>query len=135
MTAEGIYYAMVSGDLAARAAIETPATSMGSLAVRYRRACDREIGAELRDSGLMQRYLFADRPRIAKVIAGAQSDPDSARAILDYIVGCITYRDMRRKIVFRAPLLAARLAWSGIHSMFASCSPSAATVRVPPERV
>ena len=36
------------------------------LAGRYRRACDHEIGAELRDSVLIQRYLFADRRRIAQ---------------------------------------------------------------------
>src|SRR5207237_4165388 len=44
-TAEGIYYAMVSGDLAARAIVTTggdPAKVAGA----YRRACEYEIGAE-----------------------------------------------------------------------------------------
>src|SRR5204862_3238300 len=42
-TAEGIYYAMVSGDLAARAVVESR-DSITNLADRYRRACDYEIG-------------------------------------------------------------------------------------------
>src|SRR6476660_1466555 len=47
-TAEGIYYAMVSGDLAARTIIECDERhGPGDLAAAYRRACDREIGAEL----------------------------------------------------------------------------------------
>src|SRR5204863_9551515 len=63
-TAEGIYYAMVSGDLAARAIIETPRAPAGDrLARQYRRACHAEIGQELRDSVLVQRYLFGSRPR------------------------------------------------------------------------
>ena len=46
----------------------------------YRRACDREIGAELRDSVLIQRYLFGDRRRIATVIDGASRAPAMTRA-------------------------------------------------------
>src|SRR5439155_27116987 len=49
-TAEGIYYAMGSGDLAARAVIATRGVVAGdALARTYRRACRREIGGELRD--------------------------------------------------------------------------------------
>src|SRR5205823_8892105 len=61
-TAEGIYYAMVSGDLAARAVIATRGVvSRDQVARRYRRACSDEIGRELRDSVLVQRHLFSDR--------------------------------------------------------------------------
>src|SRR4029077_12841099 len=64
-TAEGIYYAMVSGDLAARAIVATPDGALGSRLVRcYRRGWNGEIGSELRDSVLVQRYLFADRQRM-----------------------------------------------------------------------
>jgi flavin-dependent dehydrogenase len=41
-TAEGIYYAMASGDLAARA-VGTTCSSAGSLVTRYQRACHEEI--------------------------------------------------------------------------------------------
>ena len=74
-TAEGIYYAMVSGDLARERDRRDGRRRRSTAAVsRYRRACDREIGAELRDSVLIQRYLFADRRRIARVIAGASRE-------------------------------------------------------------
>lgn len=111
-TAEGIYYAMVSGDLAAGAVIATPTNATASLALRYRRACDIEMGAELRDSVLIQRYLFADRRRIARVIDGARSAPELTRLILDFAVGRLEYRALRRRMLIQAPWLAARLAWA-----------------------
>ena len=66
-TAEGIYYAMASGELAARAILQTPGAPWGQrLARRYRRACAYEFGSELRDSVLIQQYLFADRRRLGR---------------------------------------------------------------------
>jgi geranylgeranyl reductase family protein len=107
-TAEGIFYAMVSGALAARAVVES-ARDLTRAAARYRRACDYEIGAELRDSVLIQRYLFADRRRIARVIDGAQRERALTRLILDLAIGRRSYRDVRRRVVARAPMLAGRL--------------------------
>ena len=75
-TAEGIYYAMVSGELAARAVVETWSAGSDGVASRYARACDAEIGRELRESVLIQRTLFADRCAIARVIGGVASEPD-----------------------------------------------------------
>jgi len=69
-----------------------------------------EIGAELRDSVLIQRYLFADRRRIATVIREAPRQPAMTRLILDFAIGRRSYPDVRRRIFLRAPLLAARLA-------------------------
>jgi geranylgeranyl reductase family protein len=109
-TAEGIYYAMVTGELAARAVVESNGR-VDSIAERYRRACDYEIGAELRDSVLIQRYLFADRRRIARVIAGASRAPDVTGLILDFAVGNLAYRRLRRQLVARMPSLAARIVW------------------------
>ena len=105
-TAEGIYYAMVSGELAAKSAIGTPARSVSTLARRYRRACDHEIGSELRDSVLIQRYLFADRRRIAKIIEGARRAPASTRLIVDFVTGRIRYPELRRRLLMQAPGLA-----------------------------
>jgi geranylgeranyl reductase family protein len=115
-TAEGIYYAMVSGDLAARSVLEAP-QAVHTLARRYTRACDREIGADLRDSVLIQRYLFADRRRIARVIDGAQRDPAITRLILDFAVGRISYHRLRRRLLARAPLLAGRLLWERLRGL------------------
>jgi len=109
-TAEGIYYAMVSGDLAAETILRTARRER--LAVRYCRACDHEFGAELRDSVLLQRYLFADRRRIARVIDGARREREITRLVLEFAVGDRSYRSLRRRVVARSPLWAARLAAS-----------------------
>lgn len=111
-TAEGIYYAMVSGDLAARTIGESP--NPATLARRYARACDYEIGAELRDSVVIQRYLFADRRRIAEIIDGAHREQTVTRLILDLAVGRRSYREIRRRMLMRAPRLAGRLMWERI---------------------
>ena len=109
-TAEGIYYGMVSGELAARAILETQ-HAVKNLVGRYRRACDYEIGAELRDSVRIQRYLFADRRRIAHVISGANRERARTQLILDFAMGRRTYRDVRRRFLVRMPWLAGRLVW------------------------
>ena len=113
-TAEGIYYAMVSGDLAARTISASWPSTTSDLARPYRRAVRREMGAELRDSVLIQRYLFGDRRRIAAAIAAAPHQAAMTRLILDFFIGRRSYRNVRRRIVARAPLLASRLAWEFI---------------------
>ncbi len=107
-TAEGIFYAMVSGELAARAVVDSagdPAAAVG----RYCRACEDQIGVELRDSVLIQRYLFADRRRIAQIIAGASRERTITRLVLDLAIGRRSYRDVRRRILRRSPGLLARM--------------------------
>jgi geranylgeranyl reductase family protein len=126
LTAEGIYYAMVTGDLAARAVIDerwrqsaAPQSSgrqwrrrhEPDLVGSYRRACDDEIGAELRDSVMLRRYLFADRRRIAHVIRSASRVPALTRLILDLAVGRVSYRTLRRRMLLQAPTVAVRFAW------------------------
>ena len=108
-TAEGIYYAMVSGELAADAIV---ARDPRPLADRYRRACDREIGAELRDSVRLQRYLFADRRRILAAIDGATRGAALTKLIVDFAAGRMSYRALRRRVLARSPLLAGRLLWT-----------------------
>jgi flavin-dependent dehydrogenase len=103
VTAEGIYYAMVTGELAARAVIESGASRR--LAARYRRACRREIGAELRDSVFLQRYLFADRRRIAQVVNGAAREREMTGLFLDFAVGRLTYSRLRRRLLRESPRL------------------------------
>jgi geranylgeranyl reductase family protein len=127
-TAEGIYYAMVSGELAATAVIVTEPHAIRSLASRYGRAVDDEIGAELRDSVLIQRYLFADRRRIAKVVAGARHAADLTGLILDFAVGGMTYRVLRRHMFAQAPLLAARLLWERVRMLTRPRTEAAGTV-------
>jgi geranylgeranyl reductase family protein len=107
-TAEGIYYAMVTGELAARSILDAP-QKVYSLARRYRRRVDHEIGAELRDSVLIQRYLFGDRQRIALAIEGAAQFPAVTRTILDFALGRLGYHQLRRRLLMRRPGLAVRL--------------------------
>ena len=119
-TAEGIYYAMVSGDLAARTIADDvnrrvrlqPHRQLSpdrNLAARYRRAVQREIGAELRDSVLIQRFLFGSPRRIAGLIRGAPRRPAMTNAILDYAMGRRTYKSVRRALLCRSPRLAASM--------------------------
>jgi geranylgeranyl reductase family protein len=110
VTAEGIYYAMVTGDLAAQA-VAGGAADIPALARRYARACDHEIGPELRDSVAIQRFLFADRRRIALVINGANREKVATKLFLEFAAGRRSYRDLRRRLLGRFPLLAGRVAW------------------------
>ena len=111
-TAEGIYYAMVSGELAADAVL---ADDPRPVADRYCRMVDKEMGDELRDSVLLQRYLFADRRRIEAVIAGAARNQAMTRLILDFAMGRMNYRTLRRRMLTRSPMLAARLLWAHLN--------------------
>ena len=111
-TAEGIYYAMVSGDLAARAVVGTPDDRSGhQLMRRYGRSWNREIGAELRDAVFVQRYLFANRRRVARIIGSASRHPSTTRAILEYAGGRRSYASLRQRLLTRHPQLAVRLMW------------------------
>jgi flavin-dependent dehydrogenase len=108
VTAEGIYYAMVSGELAARAVLETEGHPR-MMARRYQHACDREIGTELRDSVHLQRYLFRDRRRIARVVEAARRGSSMTPLLLDFAKGRISYRNLRWRLLVRSPLLVGHL--------------------------
>ena len=101
-TAEGIYYAMVSGQLAARAIVQSRG-NVRTLASRYRREVNNEIGSELRDSVGLQRYLFADPRRIAQVIDGAHREPRLTRVVLEFAMGRRSYRSARRRVIAALP--------------------------------
>jgi geranylgeranyl reductase family protein len=113
-TAEGIYYAMVSGELAARAILDDCAFDdprRGSTAAgRYERAWRREIGSELRDSVLIQKYLFQNAARIDGVVGGAAAYRDVADTIIAYAMGTLSYREARRRILIQFPRMVYRLA-------------------------
>jgi flavin-dependent dehydrogenase len=111
-TAEGIYYAMVSGEVAADAVL---GDDPRPVADRYCRTVDAEIGDELRDSVLLQRYLFADRRRIVAVIEGAGRERAMTKLILDFATGHMSYRALRRRMLTRSPMLAARLLWAHLN--------------------
>jgi geranylgeranyl reductase family protein len=112
-SAEGIYYAMVTGDLAA-GAILAARGSDGFAADRarraYVRAWRREIGAELRDSVLIQKYLFSTPARMDRVVRVAQTRPEFSETLVDYASGRLSYHAARRRLVWHFPRLLPRLA-------------------------
>src|SRR4029077_17064539 len=89
ITAEGIYYAMVSGSLAGRAALAGDTAG-------YAQAWRREIGAELRDAVLVQRYLLTTPARVDGLIAAARRAPDLADMVVRYAMGQVSYQTVRR---------------------------------------
>jgi geranylgeranyl reductase family protein len=107
ITAEGIYYAMVSGDLAARAVL---AGDLGS----YERTWRAEVGAELRDAVLVQRHLLGRPDRIDRLVEAARERRDVAGVVVRYAMGEVSYAEARRRVLLSAPRAAAALAAAAI---------------------
>jgi geranylgeranyl reductase family protein len=95
LTAEGIYYAMVSGELAARAAMQ------GQLS-GYERAWKREIGDELAHSVRLQKLLLADPTRVDRIVRAAGRNPALAEILARYATGAITHARFRSSMIRRA---------------------------------
>jgi len=116
-SAEGIYYAMVTGDLAAQAILAArDSRAPGGIAPArarraYVRAWQKEIGGELRDSVLIQKYLFHSSARMDRVVTGAIMRPEFSEILVDYASGRLPYRAARRKLLWRFPRLLPGLAW------------------------
>lgn len=110
VTAEGIYYAMVSGALAGEAIAAARRAGRADAARRYESAWKREIGAELGDAVALQRLLFAGRQQVTDLIRHASNTSPLTAAILEYFRGERPYRTLRRQILFRHPFTAVRLA-------------------------
>lgn len=111
ITAEGIYYAMVSGELAGRAIVASGvAAAPRRIGDAYERAWRREIGAELRDAVLIQKYLFSSHARVANVVNGAAGSASLTALILDYFKGHVSYGALRRRMILRFPMTMVRLA-------------------------
>jgi geranylgeranyl reductase family protein len=111
ITAEGIYYAMVSGELAGRAIVATPGPAHADAAGQtYERTWRAEIGRELADAVLIQRYLFGNHERVARIINGAATLPGLTDMILDYARGSLSYAGLRRRMLLRFPMTVFRMA-------------------------
>jgi geranylgeranyl reductase family protein len=105
-SAEGIYYAMVSGELAGRA-IARAGAAAGRL---YERSWRREMGAELADAVRVQRYLFADHERVNRAVRGGATMRNLMGMMLAYTRGDLSYASLRRRTLARFPLTVWRLA-------------------------
>src|SRR5690606_20600676 len=99
ITAEGIYYAMVSGELAAGAIVSARKAGTDDAGLRYQRSWRAELGAELADAVMMQRYLFAAPDRVTHVVRGAPLAAPLIRDILKYFRGELAYAALRRRVL------------------------------------
>jgi geranylgeranyl reductase family protein len=113
-SAEGIYYAMVTGELAAEAILQSrPHGAVVPPRARraYVRAWKREIGADLRDAVLIQRYLCPSAARMDRVVRAANTRPEFPAILVDYASGRVSYGEARRRLLWLFPRLLPRLAW------------------------
>lgn len=102
-SAEGIYFAMVTGDLAGKAILDGPSARL------YERLWRREIGSEMRDSRFLSRYVFAHLGRVSRLVRGVRAHPLVAQLLVDYASGADTYEGVRRRFVLKFPRVAATL--------------------------
>ena len=109
-SAEGIYYAMVTGELAANAVLGARGGPPARACRAYIRAWRHEIGSELRDSVLIQKHLFGSPPRMDRVVHSANARPEFPRILFDYASGRLSYRAARRRMLWQFPRLLPRLA-------------------------
>ena len=103
-TAEGIYYAMVSGEHAGKtalAAIRSKETSATFLA-RHDRACEAELGRELWQSVALQKRFYTNPLLIDLAVRFANRDPALRSLITRFGVGQLSYEEMKRRAIFEA---------------------------------
>ena len=108
LTAEGIYYAMVSGELAG-ASIAAHRERPGAVGPAYERAWRREVGAELADAVRLQRLVFSAKHSIGGALRAVGSRPALLRQMLDYFKGRASYRALRWRVIAGFPATAWRL--------------------------
>jgi flavin-dependent dehydrogenase len=103
-TAEGIYYAMVSGEHAARTAVDAIRandTSSKRLSA-YKQAWKNEIGRDLSKSVSIQRLLLADLGRVDRIVKAAARNPTLAGLLARYATGALPYEQFKRSVIMRA---------------------------------
>ena len=103
-TAEGIYYAMVSGEHAARAALQAVRGGRfnAQAAGAYESAWKSEIGPELSKSVEIQRLLMSDTRRVDRIVRAAARNPQLAEILARYATGAITHGALKRSLITRA---------------------------------
>jgi geranylgeranyl reductase family protein len=104
LTAEGIYYAMVSGELAAMAAVD--AIRVGNFASTQLQSFEddwkHEIGDELANSVRLQNLLLADPKRIDRIVRAASRHAVLADLLARFATGAITHAQFKRSMWRRA---------------------------------
>jgi geranylgeranyl reductase family protein len=103
-TAEGIYYAMVSGEHAGRAALQALRSGDFSSAALsgYQRAWKNEIGEDLEKSVWIQRMLRADMRRVDRLVRAASRSRRVADLLARYSTGSMKFAEFRKAMIRRA---------------------------------
>jgi geranylgeranyl reductase family protein len=103
-TAEGIYYAMVTGEHAAQTAIHAiRANDTSSNQLRhYEQGWKKEIGQDLSKSVAIQRLLLADLGRVDRIVKAAARNPPLAALLARYATGALPYSQFKRALFLRA---------------------------------
>jgi len=103
-TAEGIYYSMVTGELAATTLIK--ALEENDLSEKrleeYQQMWKNEIGAELEKACRISRVVLGEIDLVDKIVTIANHDDRTKQALTDYSVGNISYQDVRKVVLKRA---------------------------------
>jgi len=103
-TAEGIYYAMVTGELAAQAAIDAVRSNdFAAAQLRgYELAWKNEIGIDLAKSVSIQRLLLGDISRVDRIVKAASRNRTLADLLARYATGALPYDRFRKSVIRRA---------------------------------
>jgi flavin-dependent dehydrogenase len=104
LTAEGIYYAMVSGEHAARTAIDAVKSDdfTSRTLARYQQSWKQEVGVELEQSVRFQKLLLSDSNRVDRVVRAASRNPVLADLLARYATGALAHDQFRRALIRRA---------------------------------
>ncbi len=113
LTGEGIFYAMLSGLLAADVATEAAEMKMPYHLVTYEKKLKERVVPELTIAATMSNLLFKSRESVELVFRIAKEDSLMRQYILEFFGGVRSYpqirRDMAKRMLSRHPLKTVRL--------------------------
>ena len=103
-TAEGIYYAMLSGEHAGKMAIEAinKKNTSANFLRQYDKACEAEVGYEMRKSVELQKRLLSNPKLIDSIVRLANSSKAVRTMLANYAVGALSYKDMKKRAIIVA---------------------------------
>jgi flavin-dependent dehydrogenase len=104
LTAEGIYYAMVSGEYAGKTALEAIRNKNTSAEFlrRYDDACEIEVGHELRKSVELQKRFYSDPDLIDLVIGFVGRNRTVRTLITRFGIGQLSYEELKARTLIEA---------------------------------
>jgi geranylgeranyl reductase family protein len=103
-TAEGIYYAMASGEHAGKTALAAILSKRISpeFLRRHDDACEAELGTELRRSVALQKRFYTNPALIDLVVRFAGRDRDLRSLITRFGIGQLSYEELKRRALYQA---------------------------------